>query len=71
VVTPVILVTQEAEIRRIAVPRQPWQIVHETLSRKKSITKKAVKWLKVWTPSSKLSIGGEKKRLGNRFRESK
>jgi hypothetical protein len=30
--TPVILATQEAEIRRIAVRSQPMQIVHETLS---------------------------------------
>jgi ribosomal protein L32E len=37
----VILVTQEAEIRRIAVQSQMAQIVHETLSRKKKkITKK-------------------------------
>jgi hypothetical protein len=32
--TPVILATQEAEIRRIAVQSQPRQIVHETLSQK-------------------------------------
>jgi hypothetical protein len=31
---PVILATQEAEIRRIMVRSQPRQIVHETLSRK-------------------------------------
>jgi hypothetical protein len=31
---PVIIATQEAEIRRITVQRQPWQIVPETLSRK-------------------------------------
>jgi hypothetical protein len=36
---PVILATQEAEIRRIAVRNQPRQIVHEILL-KKSITKK-------------------------------
>jgi hypothetical protein len=30
--TPVILVTQEAEIRRITVQSQPREIVHETLS---------------------------------------
>jgi hypothetical protein len=30
--TPAILATQEAEIRRIKVRTQPWQIVHETLS---------------------------------------
>jgi hypothetical protein len=33
--TPVILATQEAEIRRITVWSQPGQIVHETLSWKK------------------------------------
>jgi hypothetical protein len=33
--TPVILATQEAEIRRIEVQSQPREIVHETLSRKK------------------------------------
>jgi hypothetical protein len=32
--TPVILTTQEAEIRRITVRSQPEQIVHETLSKK-------------------------------------
>jgi hypothetical protein len=32
--TPIILATQEAEIRRIMVRSQPGQIVHETLSRK-------------------------------------
>jgi hypothetical protein len=30
--TPIILATQEAEIRRMAVQSQPGQIVHETLS---------------------------------------
>jgi hypothetical protein len=30
--TPVILATQEAEVRRIAVRSQPGQIVYETLS---------------------------------------
>jgi hypothetical protein len=37
---PVILATQEAEIRRIMVQSQPRQRVHETLSQKKNITKK-------------------------------
>jgi hypothetical protein len=32
--TPVILATQEAEIRRIMVQRQPGKIVHKTLSQK-------------------------------------
>jgi hypothetical protein len=36
----VILVTQEAEIRRITVQSQPGQIVFEPLSQKKPITKK-------------------------------
>jgi hypothetical protein len=36
---PVILITQEAEIRRILVRRQPGQIVHQTLSQK-YLTKK-------------------------------
>jgi hypothetical protein len=38
--TPVILATQEAEIRRMEVQSQPGEIVHKTLSRKKPITKK-------------------------------
>jgi hypothetical protein len=37
---PVILASREAEIRRIEVQSQPRQIVQETLSLKKSITKK-------------------------------
>jgi hypothetical protein len=38
--TPIILVTWEAEIRRIAVQSQPRQIVLETLSHKKPSQKK-------------------------------
>jgi hypothetical protein len=38
---PVILVTQEAEIRRIMVQSQPGQIVLETLSRKNQSQKRA------------------------------
>jgi hypothetical protein len=34
---PVLLATQETEIRRTAVPSQPGQKVHETLSQKKPI----------------------------------
>jgi hypothetical protein len=46
--TPVILATQEAEIKRIAVRSQPEQIVHEILSQKKTLHKKVlVEWLKV------------------------
>jgi hypothetical protein len=32
--TPIILATQKAEVRRIKVQSQPRQIVHETLSQK-------------------------------------
>jgi hypothetical protein len=45
--TPVILATQEAEIRKIAVRSQPRQIVHETLSRKTHHKNRAGEWLKV------------------------
>jgi hypothetical protein len=38
--TPVILATQEAEIRRITVQSQPRQTVHETPISKNLITKK-------------------------------
>jgi hypothetical protein len=45
---PVILAIQEAEFRRIEARSQPGEIVRETLSQKKTITKKGlVKWLKV------------------------
>jgi hypothetical protein len=37
--TPVILATQEVEIRRIVVQSQPGEIVHKTLSQK-TLTKK-------------------------------
>jgi hypothetical protein len=37
---PIILATQKAEIRRIAVQSQPGQIVYETLSKKKKILHK-------------------------------
>jgi hypothetical protein len=39
--TPVILATQEAGIRRITVRSQPRQIVHEILSRKNPPLKRA------------------------------
>jgi hypothetical protein len=38
---PVILATQEAEIKKIAVQRHPGQTVQETLSRKNPSQKKA------------------------------
>jgi hypothetical protein len=44
---PVILATQEAEIRRIAVRSQPRQTVHKTLSRKNPPQNRLVEWLKV------------------------
>jgi hypothetical protein len=44
--TPVLLATQKAEIRRITVRSQP--IVHETLAQKKNHYKKGlVEWLKL------------------------
>jgi hypothetical protein len=59
--TPVILATQEADIRSIVVRSQTRQAVQETLSQKKSFTKKdlLVEWLKVKTLS--LSSSTEKK----------
>jgi hypothetical protein len=39
---PVILVTQEADIKRITIQSQPGQIVHETLSGKKPSQKGGV-----------------------------
>jgi hypothetical protein len=44
---PVILATQEAEIKRLEVRSQPGQIVLETLSRKYLTQKGLVEWLKV------------------------
>jgi hypothetical protein len=41
VATPVILVTQEEEIRKVVVQSQLRQIVPETLSQKKLITNRA------------------------------
>jgi hypothetical protein len=44
---PVILATQEAEIRRIAIWSQLGQMVRETLSWKNPPQKGPVEWLKV------------------------
>jgi hypothetical protein len=44
---PIILATQEAEIRRITVQSQLGQTVHETLSGKNPSQNGLVKWLKV------------------------
>jgi hypothetical protein len=51
VLTPVILVTEDAEIRRMIVQSQPGQTVCKTLSQKKTITKKGC-----W---SSLGVGSE------------
>jgi hypothetical protein len=44
---PIILATQEVEIRRTLVRSQPRQIVRETLSQEKPSQKGLVEWLKV------------------------
>jgi hypothetical protein len=50
---PVILATQEEEIKSIPVQSQPRQIVRETLSQKNPAQKKGlVDWFKVYTLSS-------------------
>jgi hypothetical protein len=53
---PVILPSQEAEIRRIAVQSQPRQIVSKTLSQKSLHKKRLVEWFKVKALSSSPSI---------------
>jgi hypothetical protein len=50
--TPIILVTQEAEIRRIVVQSQPRQIVCETISKTSITIKGLVEWIKVKVLSS-------------------
>jgi hypothetical protein len=60
---PVILATQEAEIRRIAVQSQPGKIVGDPIS-KKPITKIGlVEWLKMKALSSNPSTTKKKKRF--------
>jgi hypothetical protein len=49
---PVILPTQDAEIRKIVVQSQPMQIFHETLPQKYPTYKGLVEWLKVKALSS-------------------
>jgi hypothetical protein len=44
--TPVILPTQEAEIRRVEVRGQPGQIIHETVFEKTHHKKGLVEWFK-------------------------
>jgi hypothetical protein len=59
--TPIILATKEAEIKRIKVQSQPGQTVLKCLSRKKPITKKGlVDWLKVKALSSSPSTAKNK-----------
>jgi hypothetical protein len=64
---PIILVTQEAEIRRISVQSQLRQIVHETLSGKYPLQKGLAEWLKVKALSSSPSTTKKiiKKRSNN------
>jgi hypothetical protein len=61
--TPVILATLEAEIRRMLVRSQPWQVVFETLSQKKHFTEiRLVQWLKMKALRSNPSIPLPKKK---------
>jgi hypothetical protein len=60
--TPVILATQEAEIRRITVQRQPKQIVHENLSGKNPSQKQAGGMAQSVGPEFKHQYWGEKKK---------
>jgi hypothetical protein len=55
--SPVILATQETDIRRLAVQSQPGKIVHETLSQKW-----LVEWLKGKTLSPSPSTAKKKKK---------
>jgi hypothetical protein len=68
VVTPIILATQEAEIRRIEVQSQPGEIVHKTLSQKTLHIKGLVEWLKVKALSSNPSTAKKKKKKRIRWR---
>jgi hypothetical protein len=56
---PVILATQEAEIRRIMIQSQPGEIVCKTLSGKIFHRKGLVEWLKVKALSSNPSIANK------------
>jgi hypothetical protein len=53
---PIILATQEAEMRRIMVPSQAGQTILETLSQKLFTKIGLVEWLKVKALSSSSSI---------------
>jgi plasmid maintenance system antidote protein VapI len=58
---PIILATQEAEIRKIMAGSHPGEIVPETLSRKNLRRKGLVEWLKVQALSSNPSIEKKKR----------
>jgi hypothetical protein len=62
---PVILATQETEIRRITVRSQPGQIVLEILSQKTLHKKGLVEWLKVKALSLNSSTAKRKKKTLN------
>jgi hypothetical protein len=62
---PVILATQEAEIRRITVQSQSRQIEGETLSEKNHHKIGLVEWLKVKALSSNSSTAKKKKKKPN------
>jgi hypothetical protein len=64
---PVILVTQEAEIRRIAVWSQPGQIVHKTLSQKNISQKKAGGVAQGIGPEFKSQYCKKKKKISQTF----
>jgi hypothetical protein len=59
---PVMLASQVAEIRRIAVRSQPGQIVCKTLSRKTHHKKGLLEWLKVKALSSSPSTKKKKEK---------
>jgi hypothetical protein len=58
---PVILATQEAEIKRIMVQSQRGQIVCETLTQKYLSQKRLTEWLKVKALSSSPSTAKKKR----------
>jgi hypothetical protein len=59
---PVILATEEAEIRRISARSQPWQIVHKILSRKYPSQKSAGGVAQDVGPEFKIQYGKKKKK---------
>jgi hypothetical protein len=63
---PIILATQEAEIRRIKVQSQPGQITHEPYLEKPSTKIGLPVWLKVQALSSNPSTAKKKKKRERR-----